>query len=127
MVAARTSHDPALLKPSPHLIQQAMTGLGMPQNECVLVGDSDTDMHAASAASPTSSSDSEPARCRIESFIDQDRRLRRRWPGVSAGLCRWAARPSHAGRTLISAAHSAHRRASVVFLDAALSRSRPPR
>jgi phosphoglycolate phosphatase len=50
MVAARTSHDPALLKPSPHLIRQAITGLGMPQNECVLVGDSDTDMHAAQLA-----------------------------------------------------------------------------
>jgi len=22
---------------------------------------------------------------------------RHRWPGVSAGLCRWAARPAHAG------------------------------
>jgi hypothetical protein len=25
------------------------------------------------------------------------RRLRRRWPGVRAGLCRWTARPAHAG------------------------------
>jgi phosphoglycolate phosphatase len=50
LVAARTSHDPALLKPSPHLIQQAMTGLGAPPDVCVLVGDSDTDMHAAHRA-----------------------------------------------------------------------------
>ena len=26
-------------------------------------------------------------RCRIEPYLDQERRLRRRWPGVSAGLC----------------------------------------
>ena len=30
-------------------------------------------------------------------LLDQAQRLRRRWPGVCAGLCRWTARPAHAG------------------------------
>lgn len=50
LVAARTSSDPALLKPSPHLITQAMTGLGAPCGECIIVGDSTTDMEAADLA-----------------------------------------------------------------------------
>jgi phosphoglycolate phosphatase len=50
LVAARTSHDPTLLKPSPHLIEQAVTGLGTPHAECVLIGDSTTDMQAARLA-----------------------------------------------------------------------------
>jgi phosphoglycolate phosphatase len=50
LVAARTSPDPALLKPSPHLIEQAITGLGAPRAECVLVGDTATDMQAARLA-----------------------------------------------------------------------------
>ncbi|MGH3407986.1 MAG: HAD family hydrolase [Streptosporangiaceae bacterium] len=50
LVAARTSSDPALLKPSPHLITQAMTGLGASSGECVIVGDSTTDMEAADLA-----------------------------------------------------------------------------
>jgi HAD superfamily hydrolase (TIGR01549 family) len=50
LVAARTSSDPALLKPSPHLIAEAMTGLGAPGGECVIVGDSTTDMEAADLA-----------------------------------------------------------------------------
>jgi beta-phosphoglucomutase-like phosphatase (HAD superfamily) len=50
LVSARTSHDPALLKPSPHLIEQAMTELGAPFAECVLVGDTTTDMQATRLA-----------------------------------------------------------------------------
>ncbi len=50
LVAARTSSDPALLKPSPHLINQAITGLGAPPRQCVLIGDSATDMQAADLA-----------------------------------------------------------------------------
>jgi HAD superfamily hydrolase (TIGR01549 family) len=46
-ISARTSYDPALLKPNPHLIEQAMTGLGASSDECVLIGDSTTDMQAA--------------------------------------------------------------------------------
>lgn len=47
LIAARTSHDPALLKPSPHLIQQAITGLSAPTGECVLIGDTTSDIQAA--------------------------------------------------------------------------------
>lgn len=50
LVSARTSSDPALLKPSPHLIQQATAQLGAALTECVLVGDSATDPQAASLA-----------------------------------------------------------------------------
>jgi beta-phosphoglucomutase-like phosphatase (HAD superfamily) len=50
LVAARTSPDPALLKPSPHLIEQAIGGLGAPRAECVLLGDTTTDMQAARLA-----------------------------------------------------------------------------
>jgi phosphoglycolate phosphatase len=50
LVAARSSPDPALLKPSPHLIEQAMTGIGAQAAECALIGDSATDMQAATVA-----------------------------------------------------------------------------
>jgi hypothetical protein len=64
----------------------------------------------------------------------QERRLRRRWPGVSAGLSLAEARPAHAGphphTAQIQAAHPAGTRAGggdAVFLVLALSRSGPPR
>jgi phosphoglycolate phosphatase len=47
-IAARTSPDPILLKPSPHLLDQAVTQSGVPAAQCLLVGDSITDIHAAS-------------------------------------------------------------------------------
>jgi beta-phosphoglucomutase-like phosphatase (HAD superfamily) len=50
LIAARTSPDPTLLKPSPHFIEQAITGLGAPPSECVLIGDSTTDIQAANRA-----------------------------------------------------------------------------
>jgi HAD superfamily hydrolase (TIGR01549 family) len=50
LLSARTSSDPALLKPSPHLIQQAITGLSAPPGECLLVGDTTSDMQAARLA-----------------------------------------------------------------------------
>ena len=46
-IAARTSSDPGLLKPHPHLLQQAITELAASPSECVLVGDQITDMQAA--------------------------------------------------------------------------------
>ena len=46
-VSARTSPDPALLKPDPHLLHQALTELAASPGECVLVGDQPTDMQAA--------------------------------------------------------------------------------
>ena len=50
LVVARTSHDPALLKPSPHLITQAVEALDAEPAECTLVGDSVTDVQAARLA-----------------------------------------------------------------------------
>jgi phosphoglycolate phosphatase len=49
-VIARTSHDPALLKPSPHLITQAVEALDAEPGECTLVGDSVTDIQGARLA-----------------------------------------------------------------------------
>jgi beta-phosphoglucomutase-like phosphatase (HAD superfamily) len=51
LVVARTSHDPALLKPSPHLIIQAVEALDAEPGECTLVGDSVTDIQGARLAS----------------------------------------------------------------------------
>ena len=51
LVVARTNHDPALLKPSPHLITQAVDALNAEPDECTLVGDSVTDIQAAHLAS----------------------------------------------------------------------------
>ena len=51
LVVARTNHDPALLKPSPHLIIQAVDALNAEPRECTLVGDSVTDVQAARLAS----------------------------------------------------------------------------
>jgi phosphoglycolate phosphatase len=50
-VIARTSHDPALLKPSPHLITQAVEALNAEPGDCTLVGDSVTDIQGARLAS----------------------------------------------------------------------------
>jgi HAD superfamily hydrolase (TIGR01549 family) len=50
LVIARTSADPALLKPSPHLITQAVDSLDAQPEECALVGDSLTDIQAARLA-----------------------------------------------------------------------------
>lgn len=50
LISARTSSDPALLKPDPHLIQQAIIGLHGEPGACALIGDSTTDMQAAALA-----------------------------------------------------------------------------
>jgi phosphoglycolate phosphatase len=50
LISARTSADPALLKPSPHLLEHAIGGLDASQDECVIIGDSVTDVHAARSA-----------------------------------------------------------------------------
>lgn len=49
-VIARTSHDPALLKPSPHLIEQALVILDADPKTCALLGDSTTDIEGARLA-----------------------------------------------------------------------------
>jgi phosphoglycolate phosphatase len=51
LIVARTNHDPALLKPSPHLITQAVEALNAEPGECTLVGDSVTDIDGARLAS----------------------------------------------------------------------------
>jgi phosphoglycolate phosphatase len=50
LVVARTSHDPALLKPSPHLINEAVRSLDADPAATALVGDSFTDIEAAHSA-----------------------------------------------------------------------------
>jgi HAD superfamily hydrolase (TIGR01509 family) len=47
LVVARTSHDAALLKPSPHLIEKALATLYAEPSACAFVGDSTTDIEAA--------------------------------------------------------------------------------
>ena len=50
LVVARTSHDPALLKPSPHLLEIAVQKLDANPAATALVGDSLTDIEAAHRA-----------------------------------------------------------------------------
>jgi phosphoglycolate phosphatase len=50
LVVARTSPDPELLKPSPHLITRAVDALDAEPGQCTLVGDSVTDIQAARLA-----------------------------------------------------------------------------
>ena len=50
LIAARTSADPALLKPHPHLIDEAVRRLDAAPAAAVLVGDSYTDIEAAERA-----------------------------------------------------------------------------
>ena len=54
LVVARTSHDPALLKPSPHLIIEAVRSLDADSAATALVGDSFTDIEAAHRANVAS-------------------------------------------------------------------------
>ncbi len=49
-VFARTSHDPALLKPSPHLINMAVRAINADPTSTALVGDSITDVDGARLA-----------------------------------------------------------------------------
>lgn len=50
----RNSSDPTLLKPSPFLLTQAITALGVAPSQCVMLGDSTSDMIAAKRAGTTS-------------------------------------------------------------------------
>ena len=54
LVVARSSHDPELLKPSPHLIDEAVRGLQADPERSTLVGDSFTDIEAARRADVSS-------------------------------------------------------------------------
>lgn len=52
-VVGRADPAPELLKPSPHLVQQAIHARRAQPVECVLIGDSTTDIEAAQAANAT--------------------------------------------------------------------------
>lgn len=49
-VVGRTEPDPDLLKPNPHLVRRAVVRREASPAECILIGDSDTDVIAAQAA-----------------------------------------------------------------------------
>jgi HAD superfamily hydrolase (TIGR01662 family) len=49
-VSARTSSDPSLMKPNPFLVDQAVEQLHADPAACVLIGDTVTDIEAATAA-----------------------------------------------------------------------------
>jgi HAD superfamily hydrolase (TIGR01509 family) len=48
-VEARDPSDPALMKPSPHLIERAAQALAVASSACTLIGDQTTDVRAAQA------------------------------------------------------------------------------
>ncbi|MFF0343483.1 HAD family hydrolase [Kribbella sp. NPDC004875] len=48
-IEARDPSDPALMKPSPHLIKRAAEALSTVPDQCVLIGDQTTDVRAAQA------------------------------------------------------------------------------
>jgi phosphoglycolate phosphatase len=50
LIVARTSHNPALLKPNPHLINEIIRSLNADPDASTLVGDSFTDIEAAHQA-----------------------------------------------------------------------------
>jgi HAD superfamily hydrolase (TIGR01662 family) len=50
VVSARRSSDPALMKPSPHLVAQVVDQLRADPAACVLIGDTVSDIEAATAA-----------------------------------------------------------------------------
>ncbi|MFD0736848.1 HAD family hydrolase [Planotetraspora mira] len=53
LISARVDPNPGLMKPNPHLVQQATLGLGADPSLTLLVGDSATDMLASKAAGVT--------------------------------------------------------------------------
>lgn len=46
-ISAREQVRPLMLKPHPHLLQVAMTNLDSDPSECIMIGDSVSDIHAA--------------------------------------------------------------------------------
>jgi HAD superfamily hydrolase (TIGR01509 family) len=48
-IEARDPSDPALMKPSPHLIERAAQALAVAPDRCTLIGDQTTDVRAARA------------------------------------------------------------------------------
>jgi phosphoglycolate phosphatase len=50
LVSARTTANPALLKPNPHLLLAALAGMPAPASSAAFIGDTTTDIRAAHAA-----------------------------------------------------------------------------
>jgi HAD superfamily hydrolase (TIGR01549 family) len=69
-VSARVSADPALLKPSPHLVEAALASLVVRSSEVVFIGDSLSDLIAARDATVTFVGYANRA-YKIESFTHQ--------------------------------------------------------
>ena len=53
-IEARDPSDPALMKPSPHLIEKAAQALAVVPSQCTLIGDQTTDAKAARSIGATS-------------------------------------------------------------------------
>jgi phosphoglycolate phosphatase len=49
-IAARTEPDPALMKPNPHLVLEAMRLVETTKRPVIMIGDSESDIHSARAA-----------------------------------------------------------------------------
>ena len=53
-IEARDPSDPALMKPSPHLVEKAAQALAVEPDACTLIGDQTTDVQAARAIGASS-------------------------------------------------------------------------
>ncbi|MFE6614095.1 HAD family hydrolase [Amycolatopsis sp. NPDC057786] len=72
-ISARTTSDPALLKPGPALIDAAVKALGTSPGQCVMVGDSAADILAARVAGVASIALAKtPAKRRALAALDPD-------------------------------------------------------
>ncbi|AGM03328.1 HAD family hydrolase [Amycolatopsis keratiniphila] len=72
-ISARTTSDPARLKPEPALLDAAMKALGTSPGRCVMVGDSAADILAARAAGVASIALAKtPAKRRALAALDPD-------------------------------------------------------
>ncbi|WP_394360545.1 HAD family hydrolase [Amycolatopsis sp. SB7-3] len=72
-ISARTSSDPARLKPEPALLDAAVKALGTSPGQCVMVGDSAADILAARAAGVASIALAKtPAKRRALAALDPD-------------------------------------------------------
>ncbi|MFD5097300.1 HAD family hydrolase [Amycolatopsis thailandensis] len=72
-ISARTTSDPARLKPHPALLEAAVKALGTSPRQCVMVGDSAADVLAARAAGVASVAlATTPAKRRTLAALDPD-------------------------------------------------------
>lgn len=72
-IEARVEPDPALMKPHPHLVQRAVEAMKQTPDECVLIGDSVTDIQAAHAAGvPAIGYANKPAKLTLLADVEAD-------------------------------------------------------